>query len=313
MPRLRDLLRLPDLELKVHKVSHWILDRIVADRWRVGDIFLAGDAAHRQPPTTGLGLNTGIQDAHNLTWKLGAGAVWSRDRRPARYLRDRTQAGQHRRRGLGTDGLRQPHRDRRRHRPDPGCAARGEHRSLPALFSDGLLGEALRARAAETIGTQRFEFQAHDVEIGFHYRDGALVADGIAPPPRSATGTRLPPTTRPGHRLPHAWLDKDGTRVSTHDLTESSGAFALITGPDGGSWADAAAVVAEKFGIGVNVARIGHDHTDPAGDWAQVGEIGDRGAVLVRPDNHVAWRETDEVDQPEHALTAAFETILGRR
>ena len=70
MPRLRELLRLPDLDLKVHKVSHWILDRIVADRWRVGDIFLAGDAAHRQPPTTGLGLNTGILDAHNLTWKL---------------------------------------------------------------------------------------------------------------------------------------------------------------------------------------------------------------------------------------------------
>src|SRR4051794_16078455 len=69
-PRLRTLLRLPDLELKVHKVSHWILDRIVAEQWRYRDIFLAGDAAHRQPPTSGLGLNTGIQDAHNLAWKL---------------------------------------------------------------------------------------------------------------------------------------------------------------------------------------------------------------------------------------------------
>src|SRR3982750_2096366 len=70
VPRLRTLLKLPDLDMKVHKVSHWILDRIVAEKWRYGDIFLAGDAAHRQPPTSGLGLNTGIQDAHNLAWKL---------------------------------------------------------------------------------------------------------------------------------------------------------------------------------------------------------------------------------------------------
>jgi NADPH-dependent 2,4-dienoyl-CoA reductase/sulfur reductase-like enzyme len=65
--------------------------------------------------------------------------------------------------------------------------------------------------------------------------------------------------------------------------------------------------------ITVNVARIGHDYADANDDWAQVGEIGNRGAVLVRPDNHVGWRATDEVEQPEHVLTAAFETILGRR
>jgi len=70
VPRLRELLKLPDLEIEVFKVSHWILDRIVAERFRVGSIFLAGDAAHRQPPTTGLGLNGAIHDAHNLCWKL---------------------------------------------------------------------------------------------------------------------------------------------------------------------------------------------------------------------------------------------------
>src|SRR4029450_149477 len=124
-----------------------------------------------------------------------------------------------------------------------------------------------------------FEFQAHDIEIGYHYQQGALVPDGSAAAPRSATGTAYTPTSRPGHRLPHAWLDKDGTRVSTHDIAAGNGAFALITGPDGGSWAHAAAVAAEKFGIRINVARIGHDYTDPDGVWARVGEIGNGGAA----------------------------------
>jgi 2,4-dichlorophenol 6-monooxygenase len=101
--------------------------------------------------------------------------------------------------------------------------------------------------------------------------------------------------------------------VSTHDIAEGNGALALITGPDGGSWADAAAVAAEKFGIRINVAWIGCDYTDPDAAWAQAGEIGNHGAVLVRPDNHIGWRATDEVEHPEQVLTAAIETILGRR
>jgi 2,4-dichlorophenol 6-monooxygenase len=312
VPRLRELLRLPDLDLTVHKVSHWILDRIVADRWRVGDIFLAGDAAHRQPPTTGLGLNTGILDAHNLTWKLAQVlCVAATDALLDTYEPERKL--------VSTDGADWALMAFGNHTVidagiglTPGAPLEVNTAAFHALFSDGLLGEALRARAAETIGTQRFEFQAHDVEIGYHYQEGALVPDGSVPAPRSATGTVYTPTSRPGHRLPHAWLDRDGTRMSTHDIAEGRGAFALITGPDGGSWADAAAVAAEKFGIRINVARIGRDYTDPDGVWAQVGEIGNRGAVLVRPDNHVGWRATDEVNQPEHVLTAAIETILGR-
>jgi 2,4-dichlorophenol 6-monooxygenase len=313
VPRLRELLRLPDLDLTVHKVSHWILDRIVADRWRVGDIFLAGDAAHRQPPTTGLGLNTGILDAHNLTWKLAqvlSGAATD-------ALLDTYEAE---RKPVSTDGADWALMAFGNHTVidagiglTPGAPLEVNTAAFHALFSDGLLGEALRARAAETIGTQRFEFQAHDVEIGYHYPQGALVPDGSPAAPRSATGTVYTPTSRPGHRLPHAWLDKDGTRVSTHDIAEGNGALALITGPDGGSWADAAAVAAEKFGIRINVARIGCDYTDPDAAWAQAGEIGNHGAVLVRPDNHIGWRATDQVEHPEQVLTTAIETILGRR
>jgi 2,4-dichlorophenol 6-monooxygenase len=313
IPRLRELLRLPELELTVHKVSHWILDRIVADRWRVGNIFLAGDAAHRQPPTTGLGLNTGILDAHNLAWKLAQ--VLSGSATDA--LLDSYESE---RKPVSTDGADWALMAFGNHTVidagiglTPGAPLEVNTAAFHALFADGLLGDALRARAAETIGTQRFEFQAHDVEIGYHYQQGALVPDGSEAPPRSSTGTIYTPTSRPGHRLPHAWLQKDGTRLSTHDITGGAGAFGLIIGSEGDSWTNAAAIAAEKFGIRINVARIGAGYTDPDGVWARVGQIGERGAVLVRPDNHVGWRSTEAVDQPEHTLTRAIEAILGRR
>jgi len=72
LPHLRELLNLPDLDIEVLKVSHWELEAVVAERYQIGNVFFAGDAAHRHPPTTGLGLNTAVQDAHNLAWKLGA-------------------------------------------------------------------------------------------------------------------------------------------------------------------------------------------------------------------------------------------------
>ena len=63
---------MPDLDVSVLGVSPWQASAIVADRYRVGDVFLAGDAAHEMPPTGGFGLNTGVQDVHNLAWKIAA-------------------------------------------------------------------------------------------------------------------------------------------------------------------------------------------------------------------------------------------------
>lgn len=312
VPRLRELLRLPDLQLQVHRVSHWILDRIVADHWRIGDVFLAGDAAHRQPPTTGLGLNTGIQDAHNLTWKLAH--VLSGSATDA--LLDTYESE---RKAVSTDGADWALMAFGNHTVIdagiglvPGAPLEANTAAFQALFSEGLLGDALRARARETINTQRFEFQAHDVELGFHYRHGAVIDDGSVAPSRSDTGTVYSPTTRPGHRLPHAWLGEDEARVSTHDLVGDGGAFALVTGLDGGAWAVAARAASEKLGVAINVAQIGVDYLDTDDTWSAVGQIEADGAVLVRPDNHVAWRSQNGDGDPEHSLTSALATILGQ-
>lgn len=314
VPRIRDLLKLPDLDLQVHKVSHWILEGVLADRYQVGRIFIAGDAAHRHPPTTGLGLNTAIQDAHNLAWKLAA-ILGGRagERLLESYEAERQPIGVRNvdwamftflnhlviDAGLGL-------------MPDQPPEA--HKAAFDAYFEDTPMGATRRARAAEVIETQRTEFQAHDVEIGFFYPTGALVSDGTEPPAQDPMGGRYTPTTRPGHRLPHAWLERDGERISTHDLTEESSSFVLIAGADGESWCGAAAQVAKELGVAIKAVRVGDggDYSDPTGAWGKLRQVGEDGAVLVRPDNHVAWRCPDRPNNPERALTEALKTILGR-
>jgi 2,4-dichlorophenol 6-monooxygenase len=187
------------------------------------------------------------------------------------------------------------------------------HEAIIALyFSDTPMGVTRRARFKEAADTQRVEFQAHDLEIGFSYTAGAFVPDGSTPPPSDPMGSIYYPTTRPGHRLPHAWIERADKRMSTHDLTESGGDFVLIVGPDASAWSDAAAKAEAKFGIGITVAAIGGDYADVDGQWAQVREIADDGAVLVRPDNHVAWRSIGASGQASDVLIEAVGAILGR-
>lgn len=316
VPRLKGLLRLPDLEVEVLRVSHWILEGVLADRYRVDRVFLAGDAAHRHPPTTGLGLNTAIQDSHNLVWKLAA--VLHGQAEPAlldSYEPERQAIGERNvdwamftflnhlviDAGLGIM---------------PGQPAEANRAAMEAFFADTPMGETRRARATEVIETQRTEFQAHDLEIGFRYEAGALVPDGSTPPPSDPMGSTYHPTTRPGHRLPHAWLERDGERVSTHDLVGRDG-FVVLTDPSGSAWVTAARAAAEKFGVPLTAVTIGAggggaDASDVEGTWAQVREIPEGGAVLVRPDQHIAFRAAGSVSDPTDALSAALATVLAR-
>ena len=75
IPRIREILKIPDLEVKVHKISHWTIESALAKKYREGRIFLAADAAHRHPPTTGLGLNTAIKDSLILAWKSSSSSL----------------------------------------------------------------------------------------------------------------------------------------------------------------------------------------------------------------------------------------------
>jgi 2,4-dichlorophenol 6-monooxygenase len=184
---------------------------------------------------------------------------------------------------------------------------------LEAYFDPSPLGDTVRTRALEIFHTHRGGCQALDMEVGFGYEEGALVPDGSEPPDRVPMRNVHQPSSRPGRRLPHAWITRDGERLSTLDLTGTTG-FTLITGPQGTPWCEAAARVAQKFSIPLSTARIGDgaEFADVDGGWAAVRQITGAGAIVVRPDQHVAWRSTDGSQDPEQVLAEVFAALLDR-
>jgi 2,4-dichlorophenol 6-monooxygenase len=311
---VRARLHLPELELEVLRHTRWSIEAAVAEHYRVGSVFLAGDAAHRHSPHGGLGLNTGIQDAHNLTWKLAAVLAGTADptlldsyeieRRPVgiRNVEFATFAFFNHLAVVAGFGV----------MPD---APPAHNRAvLSALFADSADGRTRRLRLGEFLHTLRLEFGAADIELGFEYGDSpAVVADGTPAPPRDPAGHACAATTRPGHRLPHAWLERLGAPVSTHDLLRPGG-FLLLAGSDGHGWLAAANRIGAARGVPVDAHRIGAkaELRPQDGAWYALREHEDSGAILVRPDGHVAYRAV--VDPPDHGevLDAVVQTILGR-
>ncbi|WP_256839467.1 FAD-dependent monooxygenase [Ornithinimicrobium faecis] len=312
VPRVRDLLKLPDLDITVHKVSHWILDRVVATQWRFGDIFLAGDAAHRQPPTSGLGLNTGIQDAHAIAWRLAAAVNGVAGEAVLdSYATERIP--------VAIDGADWALLAFSNHAVIdaaiglvPGASVEQNIVAFETLFGESRVGGAIRARTADAIGTQRFEFQAHDIEMGYTYTEGSFVPDGGEAPPKSLDGTVYTPSTTPGRRVPHAWLEVGGEQTSTLDLVGDDWGFTLITDAAGQAWADAAAAVSEASGVPIVTHVVGADGgpADASGRWAEINELDKGGALLIRPDQIIAWRSTGAGQDPAAELRSALLAVL---
>ena len=123
------------------------------------------------------------------------------------------------------------------------------------------------------------------------------------------------PSTYPGSRLPHVWLNSavPGKLVSTIDLA-GHGAFSLFTGIGGGRWKAAARFAAEKLDVEVKAWAIGwrQDYEDAYSDWTRVKGVEENGCVLVRPDRFVAWRCTGSAEDCEQVLTRVLSGLLGR-
>ncbi|WP_299588122.1 FAD-dependent monooxygenase [uncultured Tateyamaria sp.] len=309
---IRDLVGDPDLDIEMQGISYWTVNDAYATQMSKGRVFIMGDAAHRHPPSNGLGSNTSIQDAFNLAWKLAA------------VLKG--QAGE----ALldSYDAERAPIAKQIVTRANQSIGEFG-----PIFEALGLIGhtdpqvmqanmdkrcdssddaEAQRAALREAIAFKKYEFDAHGVEMNQRYRSGAVVTDGQMEPAFDLDHElHYQPTTWPGARLPHVWLfDAQGRKLSTLDLTQ--GGFALLTGLNGSAWAQAAETVVQEMGLALSAHVIGPrqalvDHT---GDWARAREVGDAGCVLVRPDHHVAWRSEGMADDPKAELTRVLNTIL---
>jgi hypothetical protein len=116
----------------------------------------------------------------------------------------------------------------------------------------------------------------------------------------------------PGTRVPHAWVQGDGARVSTLDLLGSG--FTLLTGPAGAPWTCAADAASKSLGVGTDVRSIGADadFRDVDGRWAELTGLSPESALLVRPDDFVGWRADTLPESPENALSRALSRILAR-
>lgn len=275
--------------------SVWNINRLYAPQYSKGRVFCMGDAVHRHPPTNGLGANTCVGDAFNLAWKLklvldskaGPGLLesYSAERAPiGRQIVERAN------KTLLEDMATVPLAIGLR----PGMT--NEERWAVINSLNDATEEARQRREAldEAIKFQDFGFNAIGVEIGYRYRDGARVDDGTSEPvPPGPSDITYQATTWPGARVPHAWVQFGRKTVSTLDVV-GHGQFALLTGPGGGqAWSDAAQAAFRRTGVRIKVLEVGTGSgqlKDVLQEWRQVREVEDDGAVLVRPDAHVAWR-----------------------
>jgi 2,4-dichlorophenol 6-monooxygenase len=298
--------------IEVHRMSLWQIESIIADRFWDGRVFLIGDAAHKHTPAGGLGLNSAIQDAHNICWKLtlvqrgkaspALLSTYEPERRPVVTRNAEISVY-----ALGNHGLMVASMGIINGAPKPVNEAQ-----IAMLLSDTPDGEARRERMREVFELTRTEYACHDMELGFQYASSAISDDGSPSPKRDPLGSVYRPSTHPGCRLPHAWLARSGARVSTHDLLPLGG-FLLIAGEHGHEWTAAAQRLAFDLGLHIATARIGGgdcDISDPSGYWNEVREIGVGGAILVRPDGHVCYRSLGRAKDPYGALRDALIRIV---
>ncbi|MFF4895903.1 FAD-dependent oxidoreductase [Streptomyces sp. NPDC001068] len=287
--RVRDHIRaaagVRDLDVEVTGRAPWHAADRVADRYRKGRVFLIGDSAHEMPPTGAFGSNTGIQDAHNLAWKItavlhgwaGEGLLdtYESERRPVALATIARAIEQ---------------------------AAREEHPGYANAQGPGQSTDLMT------------------VALGYRYLSTAVSGADTEAPTIPQT---LHLQADPGTRAPHMPVVHDGETKSTVDLYERS--FVLLSGVPDGPWQSAAQAAAAEFGVPLVSYRVGAgpdfdlDTTSAGGgeagggaDWAEVHGVTAQGAVLVRPDGMVAWRSAGLPANPTAELTGVLEGILSR-
>jgi 2,4-dichlorophenol 6-monooxygenase len=150
-------------------------------------------------------------------------------------------------------------------------------------------------------------------ERGFAGHDStAIIDDGSAPHVPVDPVRVYEPRTRPGHPLPHAFVERAGERLPIGNLVHG-GRFLLLAGENGQDWVAAAAAVVAETGVPITagtVGMLGCDYIDVRSAWTRCREISPDGAVLVRPDRYIAFRSITGVDDPTATLRQALSTVL---
>ncbi|HEX3689508.1 MAG TPA: FAD-dependent monooxygenase [Solirubrobacteraceae bacterium] len=273
---LRAAIGVPEIPVTVEDIATWRAVADSAERYCEGRVFLAGDAAHTMPPNGGFGGNTGVQDAHNLAWKL------------AYVLK-----------GIAGPGLLDTYDS--------------ERRPIGELTVEQAYARYV-TRVAPYLGTEGMQEIVDDwsMEIGYRYNSAAVALETDARPPEAPLHEHPRESKgRPGSRAPHVAIERAGTPLSTLDLFGT--AYVLLAGPDGEAWHDAASRAAETLDVPLDAYRVGSaELPDPAGGFAAAYGISASGAALVRPDGCVAWRAHDAAGASDTAVKHVLEALLLR-
>jgi 2,4-dichlorophenol 6-monooxygenase len=219
-----------DVDVTIKGTAGWQVNAQVAPMYSADRVFCMGDAVHRHPPTNGLGLNMSAADAYNLAWKLALVL----DGRAGRCLLDSYSAE---RQPVGTEGvgraitsLGEMAAIDRALGFEPGQSEDDGWAALKALDLPGPSGAERRRAVRDAVAQTDYQFNAHGLELGYIYEGPAVVTDSQPKPElRPDAHLHYQPTTRPGARVPHARLERDGVPLSTLDLVDGLG-FALLTG-----------------------------------------------------------------------------------
>lgn len=283
---VRDAVGKTDLEVDVHSVGFWKLNATVVERFVQGKILMCGDAAHQFPPTGGLGVNTGLQGMHNVMWKLGmfmkGHASWDlvktyhEERRPV----SKSIVQQSFMNSLNVVRI--------------AAAAAGAEES--GLSPDQVAKEA--NRYGNHLG----------VEFGAHYTSAAVISDGSIPPEVKDEYSHYTPSPTIGCRAPHIWLGNEQEKLSILDLIGSD--FSLLVGPEGSAWVGHADNVSKALGLPIDTHVMGCAGLKDHGQFIASYDVSANGAVLVRPDGHIAWKALSEADAGE--LEGVVLQLLGR-
>jgi len=286
---VRDAVGDPDLAVDIQDVASWVAVSRAAERYGQGRVFIAGDAAHHMPPTGGFNGNTGVQDAHNLAWKLAC--VIRGEAGPA--LLDTYD---HERRPAGVQAMEQAYQ-------------RYVTRSDPDLGMEGV---------QKPINDMHVEYNRYRSRAVVH--DAAYVDDG-APDIDPRRSFALP-----GTRAPHLELRRDGKLISSLDLYGRG--FVLMAAADGADWTAAAARATAALNVPITTHVVGRPGGVSAGSlldlpphrrtagllfsrtFPESHGIEPSGAVLVRPDGYVGCRAPRHTPDAADRLIPALRSIL---
>jgi 2-polyprenyl-6-methoxyphenol hydroxylase-like FAD-dependent oxidoreductase len=302
---VRSAMLLPDdWPIEVKSIRPWVMTAHVAESFRVGSTFLIGDAAHAFPPTGGFGLNSGVQDAHNLAWKFKAvldGIAgeklldsYEAERQPIAFLNTaQSFRNNHTMNLQGLAGLPTAPLE---------TIAEIERRATKSVQS---IADKLPAGGERDAIEMLEHGAALGQELGFIYDESSVIVSDGVPLPATKIASYIP-SASPGARAPYFVVRKNGKDASSVHLLD--GYFTLLTISGGHAWRDAATRIPSQFQLR-NVCIGNNWDADPAA-FANLYGISPEGAVLVRPDGHVAFR-SHSGPVSENSLQIALNTSLG--